>query len=81
MALFRKVWYTYESLCADYNIPTIFIYCNVINVKSAMIVTSEVRIKNKVIEIIIIIIIGKDTISFMQDIYTYIPETNHVPKE
>jgi hypothetical protein len=29
----------------------------------------------------IIIIIGKDTISFMQDIYTYIPETNHVPKQ
>jgi hypothetical protein len=24
---------------------------------------------------------GKDTISFMQDNYTYIPETNHVPKE
>jgi hypothetical protein len=31
--------------------------------------------------IIIIIIIGKDTISFMMGIYTYIPETNHVPKE
>jgi hypothetical protein len=31
--------------------------------------------------IIIIIIIGKDTISFMQGIYTYIPETNHVPKQ
>jgi hypothetical protein len=30
---------------------------------------------------IIIIIIGKDTISFMQGIYTYIPETNHVPKQ
>jgi hypothetical protein len=29
----------------------------------------------------IIIIIGKDNISFMQGIYTYIPETNHVPKE
>ena len=28
--------------------------------------------------IIIIIIIG---ISFMQGIYTYIPETNHVPRE
>jgi hypothetical protein len=27
------------------------------------------------------IIIGKDTIFFMQCIYTYIPETNHVPKE
>jgi hypothetical protein len=25
--------------------------------------------------------IGKDTISFMQGIYTYIPETNHVLKE
>jgi hypothetical protein len=24
---------------------------------------------------------GKDTISFMQGIYTYISETNHVPKE
>jgi hypothetical protein len=34
-----------------------------------------------VIIIIIIIIIGKDTISFMQGIYTYIPETNHDPKE
>jgi hypothetical protein len=31
--------------------------------------------------IIIVIIIGKDTISFMQGIYTHIPETNHVPKE
>jgi hypothetical protein len=30
---------------------------------------------------IIIIIIGKDTVTFMQGIYTYIPETNHVPKE
>jgi hypothetical protein len=28
-----------------------------------------------------IIIIGKDTIFFMQGIYTYIPETDHVPKE
>jgi hypothetical protein len=34
-----------------------------------------------IIIIIIIIIIGKDTISFMQGIYTYIPETNHVPNE
>jgi hypothetical protein len=31
--------------------------------------------------IIIIIIIGKDTVFFMQGIYTYTPETNHVPKE
>jgi hypothetical protein len=30
---------------------------------------------------IIIIIIGKDTISFMQIIYTHILETNHVPKQ
>jgi hypothetical protein len=29
--------------------------------------------------IIIIIIIGNDTISFIQGIYTYIPETKHVP--
>jgi hypothetical protein len=28
--------------------------------------------------IIIIIIIGKDTTSFMHGIYTHIPETNHV---
>jgi hypothetical protein len=34
-----------------------------------------------IIIIIIIIIIGKDTISFIQGIYTYNPETNHVPKE
>jgi hypothetical protein len=27
-----------------------------------------------------ITIVGKDTISFMQGIYTYIPETNHVHK-
>jgi hypothetical protein len=27
------------------------------------------------------IIIGKDTISFMQGIYTYIIKTNHVPKQ
>jgi hypothetical protein len=31
--------------------------------------------------LLFIIIIGKFTISFMQGIYTYIPETNHVPKE
>jgi len=31
-----------------------------------------------IITIIIIIILG---ISFMQGIYTYIPETNHVPRE
>jgi hypothetical protein len=31
--------------------------------------------------IIIIFIIGKDTISFMHSIYTSNPETNHVPKE
>jgi hypothetical protein len=31
--------------------------------------------------IIIIIIIGKDTISFMQGVYTYILETNYVTKE
>jgi hypothetical protein len=34
-----------------------------------------------IIIIIVIIITGKDTISFMQGIYTYIPETNHVPKQ
>jgi hypothetical protein len=33
------------------------------------------------LDIIIILIIGKDPISFMQGIYTYIPETNHVPKQ
>jgi hypothetical protein len=33
---------------------------------------------NFYIIIIIIIILG---ISFMQGIYTYIPETNHVPRE
>jgi hypothetical protein len=37
--------------------------------------------REKTQAIIIIIIIGKDTISFMQGIYTCIPETNHVPKE
>jgi hypothetical protein len=31
--------------------------------------------------VIIFIIIIIITISFMQGIYTYIPETNHVPKE
>jgi hypothetical protein len=35
----------------------------------------------EIIIIIIIIIISKNTISFMQGTYTYIPETNHVPKE
>jgi hypothetical protein len=34
-----------------------------------------------IITIIINIIIGKDTISFMQGIYTHIPETTHSPKE
>jgi phosphatidylserine synthase len=36
---------------------------------------------NIIIIIIIITIIGKETISFVQGIYTYIPETIHVPKE
>jgi hypothetical protein len=27
------------------------------------------------------VIVGNDTISFMQGMYTYIPETNHVPKQ
>jgi hypothetical protein len=40
-----------------------------------------VKLFTKYAVIIIIIIIGKDTISFMLGIYTYIPETNHVPKE
>jgi hypothetical protein len=31
--------------------------------------------------IIIIVIIGKSAISFIQGIYTYIYETSHVPKE
>jgi len=34
---------------------------------------------NKLYEFIIIIIIT--TISFMQSIYTYIPETNYIPTE
>jgi hypothetical protein len=38
-------------------------------------------IKKEITPIIIIIIIGKGNISFMQGICTYIPETNHVPKE
>jgi hypothetical protein len=40
-----------------------------------------IRIGQIIIIIIIIIITGKDTISLMQGIYTYIPETHHVPKE
>jgi hypothetical protein len=34
-----------------------------------------------ILKVIIISSSSKDTISFMQGIYTYIPETNHVPKE
>ena len=34
-----------------------------------------------VVDIIIVIIIIILGISFMQGIYTYIPETNHVPRE
>jgi hypothetical protein len=41
----------------------------------------HVKVIARSVIIIIIIIIGKDTISFMQDIYTYIPDTNHVPEE
>ena len=36
------------------------------------------KICDAIIIIIIIIILG---ISFMQGIYTYIPETNHIPRE
>jgi hypothetical protein len=43
--------------------------------------TLNVKLRFCFIIIIIIIIIGKDTISFMQGIYTYIPETDYVPKE
>jgi len=42
------------------------------------VIFQESFLKYIIIIIIIIIIIG---ISFMQGIYTYIPETNHVPKE
>jgi hypothetical protein len=35
------------------------------------------RFTHTIIIIIIIIIIGKDNTSFVLDIYTYIPETNH----
>jgi hypothetical protein len=43
----------------------------------------KIHIHNFIFGIIIIIIIGKDAVSFIQGIYTrtYIPETNHVPKE
>jgi len=39
---------------------------------------TKIHTRTNIIIIIIIIIIG---ISFMQGIYTYIPETNHVPRE
>ena len=38
----------------------------------------DIIIISSMVTIIIIIILG---ISFMQVIYTYIPETNHVPRE
>jgi hypothetical protein len=31
--------------------------------------------------VVVVVVVGKDTISFMQGIYTYIPETDHIPKE
>ena len=34
-----------------------------------------------IIIIIIIVVVTTTIISFMQDIYTYIPETNYVPRE
>jgi len=34
-----------------------------------------------IIIIIIVVVVGILGISFMQGIYTYIPETNHVPRE
>jgi hypothetical protein len=34
-----------------------------------------------VIVVVVVVVVGKDTVSLMQGIYTYIPETNHVPKE
>jgi hypothetical protein len=42
------------------------------------VLVAETNKKYKTIIIIIIIILG---ISFMQGIYTHIPETNHVPRE
>jgi hypothetical protein len=44
-------------------------------------ITLKLKGRKFIIIIIIIIIIIKDTISIMQGIYTYIPETNHVPKQ
>ena len=41
----------------------------------------RILIKNRNLGFIIIIIIIILGVSFMQDIYTYIPETNHVPRE
>jgi hypothetical protein len=44
-------------------------------------VTRNIKGFHFIIIIIIIIIIITTTISFMQVVYTYIPEENHVPKE
>jgi uncharacterized membrane protein YbaN (DUF454 family) len=46
-----------------------------------MVPTSLVPVLTLYCTFIIIIIIIITTISFMQGIYTYIPETNNVPKE
>jgi hypothetical protein len=34
-----------------------------------------------IVVVVVVVVVGKYTISFMQGIYTYIPETNHVPME
>jgi hypothetical protein len=44
-------------------------------------VLNNVNLHQLIIIIIIIIIITIIIISFMQGIYIYIPETNHVPRE
>jgi hypothetical protein len=49
-----------------------------------MILLPQLIIVIVIIIIVVVVVViggGKDTISFMQGIYTYIPETNHVPKE
>ena len=68
---------TFRIMC---DVPSIAVF--VVNLSNVFLVTTVYIIiiltVYIIIIIIIIIILG---ISFMQGIYTYIPETNHIPRE
>jgi hypothetical protein len=56
---------------------------NVLKYKNKMADCINGHLNSTIVTVIVVVVavVGKYAISFMQGIYTYIPETNNVPKE